>query len=90
MTVENDLKDLVWVVMDGNNDWKIVQAFEVEQEALRLAGSMVGNMYYSSNGDIRLFGRGDGFTEIMVRQLPRKMVLAADVIITPRATNNTH
>lgn len=80
-----DFNDLVWVVMDGNKKWKIIQAFEVEDEALRLAGSIVGNMSYSGLGDIRLFGRGDGNTEIMVRQLPRKAVLAEDVIITPRA-----
>ena len=79
-----ELKDLVWVIMDGNNDWKIMQAFEVEKEALRLAGSLVGNMSYSGGGDIRLFGRGDGNTEIMVRQLPRKLVLADDVIIVPK------
>lgn len=79
-----DWHDLVWVVMDGKADWKLVQAFEVEREALRLAGSMVGNMAYSGSGDIRLFGRGDGCTEVMVRQLPREMVLKEDCIITPK------
>lgn len=79
-----DFKDCVWVVMDLNKDNKIVQAFEAVKPALRLAGGMVGNMSYSGPmGDIYLFGRGDGYTEVMVRQLPRGVCLNEDVFITP-------
>ena len=84
MTIElDDFKDLVWVVMDLNKNNKIVQAFEYESNALCLAGSMVGNMSYSGSGDIRLFGRGDGYTEVMVRQLPRKAILAEGITVAP-------
>jgi hypothetical protein len=77
--------DCVWVVLDLNQGSKIVQAFEAVQPALRLAGSIVGNMSYAGPmGDIYLFGRGDGNTEVMVRQLPRGTCLNEDVIITPK------
>jgi hypothetical protein len=83
-----DFNDLLWVVMDLNKPTekgpKIVQAFEDVRKALRLAGSIVGNMSYAGPcGDIYLFGRGDGNTEVMVRQLPRAHCLKEDVFIIP-------
>ena len=84
--LKRDMNDCVWVVMDMNKDAKIVHAFEVLREALRLAASMVGNNSYAGPmGDIYLFGRGDGNTEVMVRQLPRSAVLRQDIPLTPKA-----
>ena len=69
-------KDLVWVVLDLDKSGKIHSAYENVQLALSQAAKIVGNMSYSGPlGDIYLFGRGDGRTEVIVRQMPRQTVL---------------
>jgi hypothetical protein len=70
------VNDLVWVVLDLNKQSKImVVAHEVEL-ALAAAASIVRNKSYAGPlGDIYLFGRGDGNTEVMVRQLPKEAAL---------------
>lgn len=81
-TLREEMKDCVWVVMNMNEPGKIDSAFVDVRKALRRAGSMVGNMSYAGPmGDIYLFGRGDGNTEVMVRQLPRAECLRDNVTI---------
>lgn len=79
--------DRIWVVMLLNEDNRIPSAFEVLDEALTLAGSYAGNMSYAHAGDdIYLFGTGNGTTSVMVRQLPRQLVLNEDIPIIPQET----
>ena len=78
------MDDLIWVVMLTSDGNKIVQGFEKLKPALRLAASTAGNNSYAGPlGGVYLFGRGDGNTEVLVRQLPRALCLKEDVFITP-------
>jgi hypothetical protein len=70
------VNDLVWVVLDLNKGSKIVNISDKVGPALNVAAGMVGNRSYAGPlGDIYLFGRGDGNTEVMVRQLPREAAM---------------
>lgn len=73
-----DFNDLVWTTTNLEDGNRIAYAGPSHAAACRVAAALVGNNSASDQGEIVLYGRGDGTASVMVRQLPRGCTLPAD------------
>ena len=61
---------MMWVTMNLEDGNRLAYVGNSKSIACRVAEALVGNHSGANTGEIVLYGRGDGTTSVMVRQLP--------------------